>query len=100
MKDLTHTKVIVVGGTEVIVRELTVAGVRNLMTADKEENPLDASFFQDVRLSDLQVFTSLTKEEVSDLYPSQIRLVIDACRELNPDFFSWLAQFSQTKPAE
>lgn len=92
MKELVHSKVIVVGGTEVIVRELTVAGVRNLVLAEKDESLVDSTLFEDARLSDLQVFTNLTADDISELKPSQLRLVLDSCKEMNPDFFMWQAR--------
>lgn len=99
MNDLTHNKVVVVGGMEVIVRELTVAGVRNLMQSDGSESMFDMTFFDEVSLSGLKAFTSLTDEQISNAYPSALKVVIDACKEMNPDFFTWLARVLESQKA-
>lgn len=99
MNDLTHNKVVVIDGMEVIVRELTVAGVRNLMQPDGNESMLDATFFDEVSLSGLKAFTSLTDEQISNAYPSALKVVIDACKEMNPDFFTWMARVSGSQKA-
>lgn len=92
MKELVHNKIVIVGGSEVIVRELTVAGLRNLLLAENDESVLDSTLFEDVRLSDLQAFTNLKADDISELKPSELRLIIDACKELNSDFFMWQAR--------
>ena len=92
MKELVHNKIVIVGGLEVIVRELTVTGLRNLLLAENDESVLDSTLFEDVRLSDLQAFTNLKADDISELKPSELRLIIDACKELNSDFFMWQAR--------
>ncbi len=99
MKDITHNKVVVVGGMEVIVRELTVADVRNLMQPDGNESMFDSTFFDEVSLSGLKAFTNLTDEQISNAYPSVLKVIIGACKEMNPDFFTWLAQMSGSQKA-
>lgn len=92
MPEISHNKVLVVGGKEVVIRELTVAGVRNLMASNEDSSLFDDTFFEDVRIADLRAFTSLTSDDIEALHPSTIRLIINACKELNPDFFTWMAR--------
>lgn len=77
---------------EVVVRELSVAAIRSVF-AESSGDSIGDALFLDIRLADLPTFTSLTKEDLEDLAPSQIRLVIDLCKEKNPDFFAMLARF-------
>lgn len=41
---------------------------------------------------DLPVFTNLTAEKIELMRPSELRQVISACKEANPDFFGMLAR--------
>ncbi|MNR32767.1 hypothetical protein D3C85_1503830 [compost metagenome] len=41
-------------------------------------------------LSDIQRMTTLTTEDIDGMRPSQLREVLAACKELNPDFFGLL----------
>ncbi len=63
------------------------------MFSDSSGDLIGDSIFEDIRLSDLPVFTSLTKDELEEMAPSQLRQVVDLCKEKNPDFFAMLARF-------
>lgn len=94
MSELSSSRVLNLDGREVIVRELTVAGLRQMLMPDAAEDVVGAALFEEVRLVDLQRMTSLSTEDVEALRPSQLRQVLDACRELNRDFFAMLARLA------
>lgn len=97
-------KVIDIDDVEVTVRELTVEAVRALMVpAPRLEHPspeqvaernLDVALFEDCRLSDLEIMTSLTRNQIQGMRPSQLRRVVDACKEMNKDFFAMLGRIT------
>jgi len=92
MSDLSSSRVLNLDDREIIVRELTVAGVRQMLLPDASDDVLGSALFEEVRLVDLCLMTSLTSEDIEALRPSQLRLVLEACRELNRDFFAMLAR--------
>ncbi|WP_278439582.1 hypothetical protein [Pseudomonas oryzihabitans] len=94
MSELSSSRVLNLDGREVIVRELTVAGVRQMLMPDATDDVVGAALFEEVRLVDLQRMTSLSTEDVEALRPSQLRQVLDACREMNRDFFAMLARLA------
>lgn len=94
MSELSSSRVLNLDGREVIVRELTVAGVRKMLMPDATDDVVGAALFEEVRLVDLQRMTSLSTEDVEALRPSQLRQVLDACREMNRDFFAMLARLA------
>ncbi|RAU40163.1 hypothetical protein [Pseudomonas sp. RIT411] len=94
MSDLSSSRVLNLDGREIIVRELTVAGVRQMLMPDATDDVVGAALFEEVRLVDLQRMTSLSTEDVESLRPSQLRQVLDACREMNRDFFAMLARLA------
>ncbi len=94
MSELSSSRVLNLDGREVIVRELTVSGVRQMLMPDATEDVVGAALFEEVRLVDLQRMTSLSAEDVEVLRPSQLRQVLDACREMNRDFFAMLARLA------
>lgn len=84
-------KEVALGDLRVAVKELTVADMRQWW-ADVESgtgsvDAIDGGLFEDVSLSDLARMTDLTVEDMAPLAPSELRSVIDTCREVNPDFF-------------
>ena len=95
MSDSVSAKVIQVAGREVVVRELKVADVRQMM-AFVSEDTLDVMLFEELRLSDFPRMTNLSSEEVEHLRPSQLREVLGACWEMNPDFFSMFVRAQAT----
>lgn len=88
-----------IGDLEVVCRELTVGRLRALLAAQPEMDVVRDLLFEDVRLGDLPVLTNLTIDQIEDLPPSALRLVVAGCREANPDFFAMLARLKQPQPA-
>lgn len=90
MSEMTASKVVKVGEVEVIVRELSVADVRALISAPQSSDLITEALFKDMRLSDIPTFTSLSEGDVEIMRPSELSLLIKHCREMNPDFFGML----------
>ena len=86
---MTLTKTIQLPDLMVTVRELTVGEIRAWMkrTADGGYDPVDDTLLQEVSLADLYGMTDLKAGQSENLTPSQLRLVFEGCREVNPDFF-------------
>lgn len=87
-----------VNGIAIKVKELTVAEVRHWMMdmAAQEESKkpednigivLDQGLFEGIGLSDIVRMTDLTKCQIEHFTPSELQVVIQKCKELNPDFF-------------
>ena len=94
MSELSSSRVLNLDGREVIVRELTVSGLRQMLMPGASGDVVGDALFDEVRLVDLQRMTSLSAEDVDSLRPSQLRQVLDACREMNRDFFAMLARLA------
>lgn len=92
MSELSSSRVLNLDGQEIIVRELTVGGVRQMLMAEVGQDVVNLQLFSDVRLEDLLQMTSLTVEQVETMRPSQLAQVIKACKEMNPDFFGMLVR--------
>ncbi|WP_305590633.1 hypothetical protein [Pseudomonas sp.] len=92
MNDLGNTEVVAVGGKEVVCRELTVAGLRKVMAESGGTDLANNLLFEELRLSDLPAFTTLTADDVNALRPSEVAAVIAGCKKANPDFFAMLAR--------
>ncbi|MDP2244014.1 hypothetical protein [Pseudomonas sp.] len=97
MSDLGKTVVKKFGDKEVICRELTVAGTRKLIESESSGDLITEALFEDVRLGDLEVLTSLTKEDIEGMLPSELAVVVDACKKANPDFFGMLARLAKPR---
>lgn len=89
---------ITVNGIAIKVKELTVAEVRHWMMdmvaqeesktpADNITIVLDQGLFEGIGLSDIVRMTDLTKCQIEHFTPSELQVVIQKCKELNPDFF-------------
>lgn len=79
-----------VGETPYHVRELSVAQVREWLknTAENQSMDLiDCMLFDDINLSDIPFFTSLTATDLDQLTPSEIATVVDEIKVVNPHFF-------------
>lgn len=86
---MTLSKPIQLPDLVVTVRELTVGEIRAWMkrTAEGGNDPVDDTLLQEVSLGDLYAMTDLQPGQAESLTPSQLRLVFEGCREVNPDFF-------------
>lgn len=91
MADAAHKKVLTLEGREIVIRELTVADVRKLLAPSTEQDLVN-HLFEDVRLTDLQLLTSLGKDDIEALHPSSLAVVIEECRALNAHFFALLGR--------
>lgn len=66
---------------------------------------VDALLFEDLTMLDLTILTSLTREQIGTLTPSQVREVWKNCQEVNADFFQFrhrletIGMASQQMPA-
>lgn len=89
---------ITVNGISIKVKELTVAEVRHWMMdmAAQEESKtpednisivIDQGLFEGIGLSDIVRMTDLSKCQIEHFTPSDLQIVIQKCKELNPDFF-------------
>ncbi|MBF0165873.1 MAG: hypothetical protein HQM01_15435 [Magnetococcales bacterium] len=92
---MRRTKTITLGEPprDVTIREPTVAEVRNwLSDLEKLKSaPIDFithGLIDDASLTDLVLMTDLSLEDLDILVPSEIRELLAACQELNPDFFT------------
>ncbi|MCY1537155.1 hypothetical protein D9M68_726410 [compost metagenome] len=56
---------------------------------------LDDFLFAEMRLIDLQEMTGLTREQVDQMLPSELREVVAGCKEANSDFFALTARLNQ-----
>ncbi|MDY1134945.1 hypothetical protein SOK09_32020, partial [Pseudomonas aeruginosa] len=95
MSSFTASRVVDIDGVELTVRELSVADVRKLMQEVSDQDLVNNVLFEDIRLSDLCLMTSVTKSQINDLRPSQLAKLRDACKEVNPHFFGMLGRLSK-----
>lgn len=92
MSSIGKSTIIALGdGRKVVCSELTVAQARQFMLSPST-GIVEDLLFDDIRLSDLPLFTDLTDEEISGMVPSELSLIVGGCREANPDFFRMLAK--------
>lgn len=92
-------KKIEVGGIEITARELLVSEVRQWLLdlqSPSEIGMVDAMLFEEASLQDITRMSGLTLEQIDTLAPSQLRQVIEACKEVNPDFFGLRARMLST----
>ena len=90
--DLSTSSVLNVAGKEIVIRELTVQGARAILQPNPNMDFVGDGLFPDLRLWDLVHLTSLKIEEIEAMYPSDLRLIVEACKTKNPDFFGFLAR--------
>lgn len=87
-----------VNGIEVAVKELTVAEVRHWMMDMIESekavnndnivgNVLNQSLFEEIGLNDIIRMTDLNSCQIENFTPSELHIIIQKCKVLNPDFF-------------
>lgn len=94
MSDIGKVVVKRIGEHEVVCRELTVGQLRGLIAMDTAGELVGDFLFAEVRLPDLTRMTNLTTDQIEALTPSELRLIVDACKEANPDFFAMLARLA------
>lgn len=79
-------------GERVTVRELTMGEIRGWLAENEQDrrvlDPLGDLLFEDCTFDDLLHFCDVTREQIEAMPPSDVRLLIDTAREVNPDFFS------------
>ncbi|UCV08468.1 hypothetical protein [Dechloromonas denitrificans] len=72
------------------IYEMSVTKVREWLKNSTERQNIDlvdCLLFDDFILSDLMFFTSISREEMDGMTPSELRQIIDEVKELNPHFF-------------
>ena len=89
------TRTIRVGDPErdVTIRETTVAEMRVWLHEMEKIRTEQIDFvthglLNDASLSDITMMSNLTMEDLDGMVPSEIKVVVAACQEINPDFFS------------
>ncbi|WP_268798030.1 hypothetical protein [Pseudomonas huanghezhanensis] len=90
--EISKSSVMNVAGKEIIVREVTVNIARLILQPNPDADFVGDSLFKDVRLCDLVHLTNLTRDEIEEMFPSDLAKVIDAIKERNPVFFEMLAR--------
>lgn len=93
-----------VAGRTVIIREVTLKDYRAwlkdvIAQSRQDEVPLysvDRDLFEDLALTDLPRFTDLTVDQLDEMHPSDLRKVIAAIKEVNPDFFEMRGRMRNT----
>lgn len=90
---------ILINDKQVDVRELAVKAMRiwikNRVALEKspdEFDPVDWCLFDDCTLHDLAFMSSLTMAEIEDALPSQLDLIRERCKAINPHFFAMRAR--------
>lgn len=97
-----------VDGIPVTVKELTVAEVRHwMMDMIEREKPtednlvatvLDQNLFSEIGLSDIIRMTDLNRTQIDHFTPSELKMVIEQCKVLNPDFFGMRGRLLSLAP--
>ncbi|MEO5330546.1 MAG: hypothetical protein H7839_00875 [Magnetococcus sp. YQC-5] len=93
------TKTITVGepSREVIIREPTVAEMRQWLIALEADRAGTADIITyglipDTSLTDIVLMTDLTMKDLDTMVASEIKAILEACKEMNPDFFTLRAK--------
>lgn len=96
MTDVAGRRLIQIGEVDVVIKEITVADARALLAREGGELDLvRENLFADLSLSDLEVFTNLTLEQMDGMLPTQLREVADAVIEMNRHFFGLVGRLSK-----
>ena len=99
------TKAVQIGDRELVVRELSVAEVRNWIGSldAKEVDLVDELLIDGVQLSAVRLMAGISKDEMEEMMPSELDKVVDAAKMVNHRFFSMVdrvvAASRQLKPA-
>lgn len=97
MSDLGKVVVRRIREMDVVCRELTVGQLRGMFSSQPTGDVVADFLFEDLRLSDIRLMSSLTDEQLLELHPTELREVVAACREANPDFFGMLARLAAAR---
>ncbi len=100
---------ITVNGIQITIKELTVADVRHWMmdmatqeepksTEDNIKFVLDQSLFEGIGLSDLIRMTDITRCQIDHFTPSELQVIVQKCKALNPDFFGMRKRVLEAAP--
>lgn len=76
--------------------ELTVGQVRGLLQNVTTGDLVDELLLEEVRLVDLPFFTCLKREDLEEMLPSDLELLVEGCKEANPSFFRMLAKVASS----
>lgn len=95
---MRRTKELDIGGARITVKEMTLAEIRNWLADNEQAEARDivgALLLDDCPLADLQRFCDATAEQIDNMTQSELHEMLDAAKELNPDFFHLRAQLLQ-----
>lgn len=96
---MIRKKAITVDGREVIVRELTVAQIRDLMDQfDKEAGSVDVidlMFAGRIPFDAVKASTGLDAEALSTFSPSELDQIIKGVEDINPFFANMITRLSK-----
>lgn len=98
MSQLTKDVQIDVLNRRVVARELDVSEIRAHLArldAPEEIDAVGIMLFDGIAFDDLTAMSDVTSKELDRLAPSEIRRIIDACREVNADFFGMRARLQK-----
>ncbi|WP_074980446.1 hypothetical protein [Pseudomonas citronellolis] len=90
MSEVAGRKVVNISGKEFVVKELTVADIREMLrsvSAEEDGDVLGDMLLPDIRLHDLSFYTTLTKDQIEEMLPSQLHDVAQECKAMNRHFF-------------
>lgn len=82
----------------VVARELDVSEIRAHLARVGNPDELDAVgvlLFDGIAFDDLTAMSDVTADDLNRLAPSEIRQIIEACREVNADFFGMRARLQK-----
>ncbi|MBF0309810.1 MAG: hypothetical protein HQL56_09805 [Magnetococcales bacterium] len=84
-------------GVSLTVRELTVGEVRDFIRSIDLSAPdlVDEALLEGCSLALLRLMTGLDDAGMDALRPSQVRLLLEAGKEVNADFFAMIARVSR-----
>ena len=96
MSNIGKSTIKQIGDRKVVCSELTVAQVRALLQP-KSCDVVDEILLDEVRVIDLPIFTDLTAEELEQMYPSDLEVLVEGCKEANPSFCRMLAKVAKAQ---
>lgn len=90
---MRHTKEVNLNDRKIMVKELTVAEVRNWLKSlegikDGEIDLVSEGLLEETSLSDLVQMTDLSMADLDAMVPSEIAELAKQCHAINPHFFT------------